>query len=97
MASEIALPFTVGAGTISLTMLMSRAMPVVEGVVALAIILCIHCIAVLSLKLIRDNIDTKPVKKAFDKNMMIMMRVNGFFLGAIGVNMIMVGVQNVFL
>lgn len=96
LAEEIALPFMVGAGTISLTMLMSRELSMLKGILALVIILAINFLAILLLKYIRNKIPKKKYKIAFDKNMEILLRLNGFFLGAIGINMITSGVKTLF-
>ncbi len=44
-----------------------------------------------------DYESTEKFKTAFDKNMEILLRLNGFFIGAIGVNMIAIGINNLFL
>ncbi|WP_155800630.1 hypothetical protein [Pontibacter sp. BAB1700] len=37
---------------------------------------------------------SKKVQVAFDKNMELLLRINGFFLGAIGIDMIVSGIRN---
>lgn len=96
LASEIALPFMVGAGTISLTILMAQDLPFVQGFFSLVISLLANAIAILILKWFRDSIESKKFRVAFDKNMEILMRLNGFFLGAIGVNMVVTGINNLY-
>ena len=41
--------------------------------------------------------DTKRIKIAFDKNMGVLLRLNGFFIGAMGIDMILTGINNLFL
>jgi len=94
LASEIALPFMVGAGTISLTVLMSSDMDLWMGVVTLTVIMLINFVFVMGLKQIRHQIPSKKIQTAFDKIMELLLRVNGFFLGAIGIDMIITGVTN---
>lgn len=94
LASEIALPFMVGAGTISLTVLMSAEMNVYLGIITLLIIMMVNFIMVMGLKQIRHRIPSKRIQKAFDKNMELLLRINGFFLGAIGIDMIITGISN---
>ena len=97
LASEIALPFMIGAGTISLTILMAFEMTKTEGITLLIIILAINFIIIMSLKTVRDLIKRKRFRIAFDKNMEIMLRLMGFFIGAIGINMIILGINNLYL
>jgi multiple antibiotic resistance protein len=44
----------------------------------------------------RNSIEKKKFKTVFDKNMEFLLRLNEFFIGAIGVNMIIEGAINVF-
>lgn len=97
LASEIALPFMVGAGTISLTVLMSERLQLWEGVVSLALIMLINYFIIMGLKQVRRGMSSKRIQMAFDKNMELLLRINGFFLGAIGVDMVVTGVTNVVL
>ncbi|GAB3812595.1 MarC family protein [Pontibacter rugosus] len=94
LASEIALPFMVGAGTISLTILMSEQMELWQGVVSLALIMLANFVIIMGLKQIRRGMRSKSVQTAFDKNMELLLRINGFFLGAIGVDMVVTGISN---
>lgn len=96
LASEIALPFMVGSGTISLTILMNQNLSYTKGIIALFIILVLNYFIILSLKCFRDQISKSKFRVAFDKNMIILMRIVGFFIGAIGINMILSGIKNLF-
>lgn len=93
LASEIALPFMVGAGTISLTVLMRDRLLLWQGILALVIILLITFLTIVGLKKLRAGIKSEELQIAFDKNMEILLRINGFFLGAIGVDMIVSGIK----
>jgi len=97
LASEIALPFLVGAGTISLTILLGNKFSITIGALLLILILTINFFSILLLKKLRDRIKLKKFKIAFDKNMEILLRLNGFFIGAIGINMIIRGVNTLYL
>ena len=97
LASEIALPFMVGAGTISLTIIMGHQLSAPEGILGLSIILTLNYIFIVFLKFLRDSIGKKKLKVAFDKNMEVLLRLMGFFIGAIGINMVVVGITNAFL
>lgn len=97
LASEIALPFMVGAGTISLTILMADQLMLYESILSLISIMLVNFGFVIGLKEIRGRIRSRKLKVAFDKNLDILTRINGFFLGAIGIDMIIKGIQNLFL
>ena len=97
LASEIALPFLVGAATISLTILMGNNFSPTIGTLLLILILSINFFSILFLKYLRDRIKEKKFKVAFDKNMEILLRLNGFFIGAIGINMIIHGINTLYL
>jgi multiple antibiotic resistance protein len=97
LASEIALPFMVGAGTISLSILLSQTYSVLVGTIALTIIVSLNLFFLILLTKIRSIIDAKKFKIAFDKNMEVILRLNGFFIGAIGINMILTGFINLFM
>ncbi|MGQ8336729.1 MarC family protein [Sunxiuqinia sp. A32] len=97
LASEIALPFMVGAGAISLSILLSQKHALVLGTVALFIIFGLNFLILFFMKKVRDSLEMKKFKTAFDKNMEVLLRLNGFFIGAIGINMVLVGIKNMFL
>ncbi|MFH1127237.1 MAG: MarC family protein [archaeon] len=96
LATEIAFPFMIGAGSISLTIVMGQKLTTTDGTISLAIILFVNYAIIIALKLSRDNIAKKRLKDAFDKSMGIILRLNGFFIGAIGVDMMVTGIRNVF-
>jgi multiple antibiotic resistance protein len=96
LASEIALPFMVGAGTISLSILLSQNNSNFEGVFSLVLIFLVNFLILMFLTHVRKKIDKKKMRVAFDKNMAILLRLNGFFIGAIGIEMIVEGVTKLF-
>ncbi len=96
LASEIALPFMVGAGTISLSIITSYRHSVLVGSFVLVASFSINFISIYLLKKIRDCLEGKRIKTAYDKNMEVLLRLNGFFIGAIGINMILSGIKNMF-
>lgn len=97
LASEIALPFMVGAGTISLSILLSQKHSYFIGALSLLIIFAVNFFTLFLLKKFRDSIEKRKFKQAFDKNMEVLLRLNGFFIGAIGINMMLTGIKNMFL
>lgn len=94
LASEIALPFMVGAGTISLTILMAEELKLWEGVLSLVAIMLINFLFIMGLKYLRRSMHSKKIQAAFDKNMELLLRINGFFVGAIGIDMVVTGISN---
>ncbi len=96
LAEEIALPYMVGAGTISMTILMTKDVGTADSLISVLLILAVNLLIIISLKKIRDLLSKKKLKIAFDKNMGILLRLNGFFLGAIGVHMIVAGIRSLF-
>lgn len=96
LASEIALPFMVGAGTISLSILLSQKTTYLLGAASLAVIFIVNFAIIYLLNRFRYSIEKKKFKTAFDKNMEVLLRLNGFFIGAIGINMMLTGIQNMF-
>ncbi len=96
LASEIALPFMVGAGTISLSILTSYRHSRLIGILILGIAFVINFVSIYLLKIIRDSLEGRKLKTAYDKNMEVLLRLNGFFIGAIGINMILTGIKNMF-
>jgi len=93
LASEIALPFMVGAGTISLSIMMRNTLNLRYSILALSISLVVNFVSILLLKAFKDNIARKKFRVLFDKVMEICLRINGFFLGAIGIDMMMQGLK----
>lgn len=96
LASEIALPFMVGAGSISLSILLREKHSLLLGGLALVIIFGINLLTLILLTVIRSRIDQHKFRKVFDKNMEILLRLNGFFIGSIGIDMVATGIKNLF-
>lgn len=96
LASEIALPFMVGAGSISLSILLSQKQSYLMGTLSLVIVFLLNFVTLFVLKKLRDSVDGRKFKKAFDKNMEVLLRLNGFFIGAIGIDMVLNGIKNLF-
>jgi multiple antibiotic resistance protein len=96
LASTIAVPFMVGAGVISLSILLSRKQSMVMGSLSLLIIFIVNLAVLYGMVKFRDSLEGK-FQHAFDKNMEVLLRLNGFFIGAIGINMVLMGIRNLFL
>jgi multiple antibiotic resistance protein len=76
---------------------MGNKFSITMGTLLLILILSINFFSILFLKYLRDRINKKKFKIAFDKNMEILLRLNGFFIGAIGINMIIRGINTLYL
>ena len=96
LASEIALPFMVGAGTISLSILLSKNFDTAWATAGLVAVFALNFLVLAFLTDFRRKIDGRNFRVAFDKNMEVLLRLNGFFIGAIGVDMVVTGVQRLF-
>lgn len=96
LASGIALPFMVGAGTISLVILMGKNLGLGMGTLGLVLVLGITYGNIMVLKRIREDIPNPGFQVAFDKLMAIFLRINGFFLGAIGVDMVVTSAMGLY-
>lgn len=94
ISSEIVMPLMVGAGTISLSVLMGKSFGKTETVVALTLVIAITYTLIAGLTLLRHGI-VKQFEKAFDKNMDMALRLIAFFAGTIGLNMVVVGIQHI--
>jgi multiple antibiotic resistance protein len=96
LASEIALPFIVGAGTIYLSILIGKNTPnIAVATVIIGAVMLINFLTVVLFALIKEQFKKKR-RIAFDKLVSIAMRLNGFFMGAIGVHMVMDGLVSFF-
>lgn len=93
LAADIALPFMVGAGTITLVILIGKQLVWWQATIALALVLLVNFGSIMALKAIREHIPLRKFRTAFDKVMEVLLRLNAFFLGSIGVDMIITGVR----
>ena len=92
LALDVSLPFMVGAGTISLSILLRQvAIHPALGVLTIVSALIINHLIILGLGYTRLVFIRKTDK--FDKLMDATMRINIFFIGAIGVDMIIKGIH----
>ena len=93
IAAEVALPFIVGAGTITLSILLGEALDPVLGVGVIAMVMATNFIIISLLAFIRKNLKYK-LQVVFDKNAEIILRVNGFIVGAYGIDLVATGIKN---
>ncbi len=97
IASQVAIPFMVGPGTISVSIIIGNELytPFAMGIIALAML--INFQIVYSLSLMRKRLLHDHSRSAFDKRLGMFLRLNGFFIGTIGVNMVITGINNLYL
>jgi multiple antibiotic resistance protein len=95
LASEIALPFMVGAGTISLSILLGHRFGPAKSLLVLPAVVAVNFFIVVTLTLVRKALSAE-LRVAFDKVMEMSLRLNGFFLGSIGLNMVIIGINNIY-
>jgi multiple antibiotic resistance protein len=95
LANTIALPFMVGAGTISYSVIIGHKFMPMRATVMLLAIMAITVACIFGLIILRRALIPR-LQVAFDKIMSIGMRLMGFFVGAIGVDMIITGIDNLY-
>jgi multiple antibiotic resistance protein len=94
ISSEIVMPLMVGAGTIALSVLMGKSFGKIDTIVALGFVMMISFWLIITLAVLRQRA-VNQFEKAFDKNMDMALRLIAFFSGTIGLNMIIVGIRNI--
>lgn len=95
IAAEVALPFMVGAGTITLSILLGSTLGPAQGSLGISIVMIVTFLMVIFLALFRQSLK-KELRIVLDKNLEILLRLNGFIVGAFGVDLIVTGIQNLF-
>jgi len=95
LASEIALPFMTGVGTISVCVLIGSHMSILESAAVNVLAMLLTLAVILALFWMRYHIRSKHLTVAFDKVLGILIRLNGFVMGSFGVDMIRSGVLNI--
>lgn len=93
LASEIAMPFMVGSGTIAISILIGKKFTSIEAIFLLIFALFVNYAAIALLFFIRDRLQSRRMELAFDKLMGYFLRINGFFVGAIGVDLAVQGIK----
>ncbi len=96
LAAEIALPFMVGAATVSLSIIIGNRFSPIQAVSLITIAVIIHIAVVSSLTILKYTLFKERLRVAFDKTMGMFLRLNGFIVGAIGSNLIVSGIKDFF-
>lgn len=95
LAAEIALPFMVGAATVSLSMVIGNSIALPKAIITISIPLILNLGLIMLLAYIKYDLLKEELKIIFDKITIFLLRLNGFFVGAIGVNMMITGIKTV--
>lgn len=94
IAAEVALPFIVGVGTITQSILLGEILSTIESLIVITAVMITNFLIVTALAYVR-HILRNDLKVVLDKNAEILLRINGFVVGAYGVNLIVVGMANI--
>lgn len=95
IASEVALPFMVGAGSITLSIVVTSRLGGMGGVAVISTVLAATALSCILLAIFRAGL-RQNMRIVLDKNLEILLRLNGFIIGAFGVDLILTGVRNLF-
>lgn len=92
IANQVAMPLLIGAGTISLSIIIGNNYNPIGSAFILAIVMLINYLAIVLLIAFRSSI-IRYFRKDFDSYMEAILRLFAFFAGAIGIDMIVTGIQ----
>ncbi len=96
LAAEIALPFMVGAATVSLCIIIGSRFDFFQAAGIIALTMGIHISLVFFLFALKYIFLKEKMRVAFDKITGMLLRLNGFIVGAIGMNLIASGIKETF-
>jgi len=92
LPSQIAVPFMIGAGTITQAILIGKKSDALASIIILLLAVSISTLFVLAFKYVRDHIKEQNIK-LFDRYINILSRINGLIIGAISIEMIISGIN----
>lgn len=96
LPSAIALPFMIGAGTITQAILIGKTHESYLSMFILFLGICVCFLVVMTFKVIRDHL--KQVReRVFERYVNILARINGLLIGAISAEMIVCGISKLWL
>jgi len=93
LPSAVALPFMIGAGTITQSILIGKSNGPGQTLFVLALGVSITFLVVMAFKFIRDHVKG-PKEKVFERYINILARINGLLIGAISTEMIVSGLRD---
>ena len=92
LPSAIALPYMIGAGTITQAILVGKKHSVQISMFILLLGIAVAFVLVVGFKVLRDHM-TKRNKPVFNRYVNILSRINGLLIGAISTQMVVSGVR----
>ncbi len=97
IASEVAIPFIVGPGSITVSIIIGNDFSpfFAVGIIALAMLVSFYIVYILSI--MRKRLLHEKARMTFDKKLGVFLRLNGFFIGSIGINMVVTGINNLYM
>jgi multiple antibiotic resistance protein len=96
LPSAIALPFMIGAGTITEAILLGKRHGPHLSIFLLFLGLCVCFVFVVGFKLVKDCLKGER-EKVFERYVNIFSRINGLFIGAISTDMVVSGIRKLWL
>jgi multiple antibiotic resistance protein len=96
LPSSIALPFMIGAGTITQAILTGKRHELAHAFLIIAGTLAVSFVIVAVFKIVRDNM-SGPRERVFQRYVNILARLNGLIIGAISIDMIAEGLKQLWL
>jgi len=96
LPSEIALPYMIGAGTITQSIIIGKNNTLYESTIVIFLSILISFFVVISFKFIRDKLSSKK-EGVFDRYVNILSRINGLIIGAISTDMVVSGSRKLWL
>lgn len=94
LANQIAMPILIGVGTIALSIVIGNKFSPAGSFFVIGVALLINYVTLVMLTMFRDNM-VRYFKKDFDTYMEGLLRLFAFFAGAIGIEMIVNGITNI--
>lgn len=95
LANEISMPYMVGAGSISVAILMGTNGNVAITATEILLALAANLAIIMLLWYGRHLIGKTPAKEMFDNYMEVLVRIMGFMVGGVGIDMVINGIFNI--
>ena len=94
IAAEVAMPFIVGAGTITLSIVVGNSLGATNAFIVLGTVMIINTLIVIALAAFRQKL-RPTMKQLLDRNLEILLRLSGFVVGAYGIDLVITGIRAV--
>ncbi|NQT50688.1 MarC family protein [bacterium] len=96
LPSEIAVPFMIGAGTITQAILLGKSLGASRAVLVLGLGMVISVVIVLAFRALRDRMKGER-ERVFERYVNLLSRLNGLVIGAISTDMVVTGVRRLWM